>query len=303
MSRIDCAVVRDVLPLYAENMASEETRRLVDEHLAGCQDCRNLLEDMTAEEEPVRVDDAGPLKRLKRKMVRKRIGIGLFVAVILVIFGDSVYGYATSFELVPYSPGIVTLNKSDGEMFVCNEDHHTLGMAVMKGPDDVLYVGVTTTPWTRITGNVSYACATAPYRNDMTVYYVGPAENTLINGPAVSEIAVPDNFYSQVRDLPRQTLGHLLFIALAAMVVLAVPLVIFRNRPRVRLWLERIILVPVSYIVGHLCVKGFTLVTTSFDRELSLITMVATVVYLLALLGLHLYRVRKDRILTQREIQ
>ena len=37
--KIPCSVVRDLLPLYAEEMIEEETRALVDEHLEDCSDC------------------------------------------------------------------------------------------------------------------------------------------------------------------------------------------------------------------------------------------------------------------------
>ena len=31
--KISCNVIRDILPLYAEDLASEDTKRLVDDHL------------------------------------------------------------------------------------------------------------------------------------------------------------------------------------------------------------------------------------------------------------------------------
>lgn len=36
--RNDCSIVRDILPLYIENMVSEETKAFVEEHLASCAD-------------------------------------------------------------------------------------------------------------------------------------------------------------------------------------------------------------------------------------------------------------------------
>ena len=38
-----CDVIRDLLPLYADDACSEESRRLVDEHLAECPDCSGML--------------------------------------------------------------------------------------------------------------------------------------------------------------------------------------------------------------------------------------------------------------------
>ena len=33
---VNCNIIRDLLPLYAEGMASEESKALVDDHLRGC---------------------------------------------------------------------------------------------------------------------------------------------------------------------------------------------------------------------------------------------------------------------------
>ena len=36
--KLPCAVVRDLLPLYAENLTEDETKKLVDEHLESCEE-------------------------------------------------------------------------------------------------------------------------------------------------------------------------------------------------------------------------------------------------------------------------
>lgn len=64
----NCGIVKDLLPLYAENMASDETGAFVREHLETCEDCRRALDAMKA---PVAADPAAPLKSV-RKAVKKR---------------------------------------------------------------------------------------------------------------------------------------------------------------------------------------------------------------------------------------
>ena len=36
----ECSIVRDLLPLYVEQMVSAETGEFVEEHLEGCEACR-----------------------------------------------------------------------------------------------------------------------------------------------------------------------------------------------------------------------------------------------------------------------
>lgn len=64
----DCGIVKDLLPLYAEDMASEESSAFVREHLETCEDCRKAFEQMKA---PVETEPAAPLKTV-RKAVKKR---------------------------------------------------------------------------------------------------------------------------------------------------------------------------------------------------------------------------------------
>ena len=44
--KLPCAVTRDLLPLYAENMVEQETKILIEEHLSECDDCRKKLSEM-----------------------------------------------------------------------------------------------------------------------------------------------------------------------------------------------------------------------------------------------------------------
>ena len=41
---MDCDVIRDLLPLYADEACSEKSRALVNEHLLECADCRDMLQ-------------------------------------------------------------------------------------------------------------------------------------------------------------------------------------------------------------------------------------------------------------------
>ena len=44
--KISCNIIRDLLPLYAEDLASADTRAMVDEHLCDCEACQNVLNTM-----------------------------------------------------------------------------------------------------------------------------------------------------------------------------------------------------------------------------------------------------------------
>ena len=47
--KISCNVIEDLLPLYVDEAASEDSRQLVEEHLKGCPSCRKMLEEIKKE--------------------------------------------------------------------------------------------------------------------------------------------------------------------------------------------------------------------------------------------------------------
>lgn len=82
--KLSCNVIRDLLPLYAENLTSEESNALVDEHLCGCDECAKQLGILKkAQAIPVETDAPG-LKKIRKAIVRRRV-LAVTMAVMLVI--------------------------------------------------------------------------------------------------------------------------------------------------------------------------------------------------------------------------
>lgn len=93
----NCEIVRDLLPLYAEHMASPASTALVEEHLAECPACRAELEQM---EKPVPVQPEpqpdAPLKTIQIALTRRRVHTILYTLlaaalVLLVCFARYAY--------------------------------------------------------------------------------------------------------------------------------------------------------------------------------------------------------------------
>lgn len=81
MKRNECNVVRDLMPLMLDRVASEDSREIVETHIASCEECRKQYDAMKAdlpektrtefEEEQKQFTDA--LKAVKKKKLRRRI--------------------------------------------------------------------------------------------------------------------------------------------------------------------------------------------------------------------------------------
>ena len=75
----ECNIIRDILPLYVEDMVSADTSAFVEEHLEKCAECRAELEEMKNPNSLERVCSSSndncekevlPLKTLKKKWYR-----------------------------------------------------------------------------------------------------------------------------------------------------------------------------------------------------------------------------------------
>ncbi len=85
---ISCNIIKDLLPLYAEDMVSEDSKALVDDHLCSCDSCtKELAELKKAPKVPVEVETTS-LKRVedtirKRKMLTAATAMMTLVAVLV----------------------------------------------------------------------------------------------------------------------------------------------------------------------------------------------------------------------------
>lgn len=86
--KIDCCVVRDILPLYAEKLVSEATAAIIEEHINECSSCKKELEILTADNFEVyseNLKSAEPLKKFKHKL-SLRMQSMYYALIILFVF-------------------------------------------------------------------------------------------------------------------------------------------------------------------------------------------------------------------------
>lgn len=84
--KLNCAIVKDLLPLYADNLCADETADSVREHLAECADCRREYEAATVTIEPaVPADDTPvkPFRKVRRAIIKRAVVIAACVALLM----------------------------------------------------------------------------------------------------------------------------------------------------------------------------------------------------------------------------
>jgi hypothetical protein len=92
-----CGIVKDLLPLYADNVCTLESKKFVAEHLAECEECCKELDSYTLDIKTTSADEKNAVKKFKRKTERRVAVkvISLVLAICIGVFGVfNVYWYA-----------------------------------------------------------------------------------------------------------------------------------------------------------------------------------------------------------------
>ena len=160
----ECSIIRDILPLYVENMVSEDTSEFVKEHLESCPACRAELEKLR---EPVEVQtepqpdmDAAPLKRLKKALLMKKVQTILCTAAVLLALMLSVISFLTAPEYFAYSPELVTVTEEANGALTLSFSNEVTNYKLQQiaDPEDrntVYHLEVWTSAWDRAKLNSS----------------------------------------------------------------------------------------------------------------------------------------------------
>ena len=94
--KLDCCVVRDLLPLYVENLVSDQTAEQIKQHLIECPECNNEYDSFgsTSRLDALEVPqpDAQPFKKIMRKMNRQMFALAYGLIIFFVLWGFSLTG-------------------------------------------------------------------------------------------------------------------------------------------------------------------------------------------------------------------
>ncbi len=94
--KLKCETVRDLLPIYADNLTSAVTSADIEDHLAECEDCREILDTMQSDI-PLKKADEKDKKQIKylKKLNRRTLKItGIIIGCIVLIIGVTIYACA-----------------------------------------------------------------------------------------------------------------------------------------------------------------------------------------------------------------
>ncbi len=169
MKKTDCSMVKDLLPLYIDDVCSAESKEIVEEHLKQCKECTAEKTKMTGEIDLPKDTGLKALMNIEITMSRKaKRRFVVLVAILIVIIIGMITGiFLTSYQIP------VAYKDFDGDFVIQNQgddvtiytqiydSYSLLRDSVYLGDDEdgvrmyAMYVGYTTTPMIEMRKKIS----------------------------------------------------------------------------------------------------------------------------------------------------
>ena len=319
---LTCGIIKDLLPLYAENLCGDESREAVEAHLETCESCWSSLEGMRQTESASPLE-ALPLRSISKKIKRKQIRLTA-LALCLALFLITAYqGRVNQLKPIPYDPGFqfsVTADENGG--LILKYDN-SLEPFAMEGYTDMAEPGsVSASPYIYSisfrqyekrpvidTGKVPLTdTPSSPFGQSkeillsshgglpVKIYYVNP------NSPAVLLYGEPEPGEREgsygIAFLPRLALNYYVIIMAGLLLLIGILylLMIRLKKTKARQVLMFLSFIPLSYILSHFAVKGMSGVSWDMIADFqSILTAAAFACAAMALAAAHLKGRRKEQ--------
>lgn len=297
----DCSIVKELLPLYAEDMVSAETAYFIQQHLEECEECRSEFERLNIPVVQAINTNTEPLKEIKRQFRRNKVNTILLISSLLVVFLISLFSYLTAPKYYSYSDDLLAVSEIGPGSINISFNKKVTGYRVLEesAPDDdrrIIHIEAWSTVWEKAffkhgsQNAVIYKVDERPLAIYFTENHTGnysDEDDHLIYGTSRTT-------HGGAVTLPGLSLGWGLIVAGLILVVSLTLFIIMKIKGCLAAWNIHLIMLPLVYILGHLCVLHFNIVSYSVVRDFSLIMLVAVILYCAALLALNIYRSRKE---------
>ena len=304
---LSCNVIKDILPLYAEEMTSDDTKKLIEGHLCRCEDCQNVLADLKAKPEETTDKKLAGLKRISDGIKKTKVWTAVTAVLLVVTILANLIVFltfpvwATAEETIKnvecledgrikvyfteQCGGIISSGKYGDRGILCQKVRWDglFPANLPEGMNDASYGNYMILGNTIIDGEVSR------YAKDENIWYVdyntGIAETLLWNaGDTNDGIHMLEMSYSFLW----------VFIGVAAAFAVAGAFgFLLRNRSSGRLFQNR------AAVLGSFCLSslvvtsGQFMVYEEFWMKMSVIGILTVLMSAAVLSGLHLMRVKK----------
>lgn len=290
--KLSCDVINDLLPLYVENITSEDSNQLIHDHLEECHECtvceQNLKKGITTNTGEI---ETIPLKQVQRDILKRKRDSIIFISLIVSLFMFIIFSYITKPHFIAEKDsgaGIEVSNKNNIYInFSENVTSCKLTSETWEEGQHVVIVEAWTSIWDDILGKSTPSLSIKNVQETVdTIYYCSNKEE---NNTGNMTIIYGTNPYPNggVVILPRLVMGYYFYLAILLSAVIGMIWFILKRWKRAGVICKYIFLVPITYITAQVLL-GVSLISFTAQHDFIMIIIAATIIYGICIYGIKL---------------
>ena len=82
----NCEVIRDLIPLYVDDVCSAESKKMVENHLKNCNECKEILETIKKDEKSKNSIEKETMTSFYKKIKKSKIKTVIISLIVLLNF-------------------------------------------------------------------------------------------------------------------------------------------------------------------------------------------------------------------------
>ena len=290
---MDCQVIRDLIPLCKEDLASLASKKIVEEHLLTCKECKAYYDSL----EENKIESTEPLDFLDKAVNKNKKYYGLMIGSLVLSIFLIIFSFLTSPRSIDYDKDLIKSSSNSDEIIYDFRDDVTRVYTVVSDEGDFtnksrpgksLYIDASYTYLDRILGGKKQTLKVNKKDYDLIFY------NKNGNGSAkvlYDPYSLTINSGSLL--LPRLIFALYIKIAFVIfLILLALNFTLFRKSTKYKK--IRIVTLPLAYILSTFLIKGLNFASMHPVRDFIFIVLTTFSIYLL-IVTISLYLENKDK--------
>ena len=121
--KCSCNIIRDLMPLYIDGVCSEESKKIIEEHLEECEECRAYFSSMNEENkinehlyDEKESQKISSFKAVKKRIRRKQIVSGIIAILIVISMSMSTIGILKNIHRTVEYEDNISVSMVDGSL-------------------------------------------------------------------------------------------------------------------------------------------------------------------------------------------
>lgn len=154
MNKINCNIIKDLLPLYVDKLTSSESNEVIEEHLNNCDECKRNYEQMNApieaEQAQSQINEIDYLKRIKTKTIKNYVIVFSSIAIVAILSLVFLIGIRAKSDDINVTTNVYDENEGSFKIVLSNGKRLNVKAMPITGIDnngDIITAGYVLTPY------------------------------------------------------------------------------------------------------------------------------------------------------------